>query len=122
MSGDLVFTVVLVVHVLAVVGMVVAAGLQLTVAPAGPLKIFKWVWLPTVGGAAVTGLLLWGLAALVAETEDPLKMGVKVAALLVGSAIAARYHAAERVDTPPWAIPTMATVVAAEVVLSFVWS
>ena len=121
MSGDLVFTVVLVLHILAVVGMVVAAGLQLTVAPAGPLKIFKWVWLPTVGGAAVTGLLLWGLAALLAADEDPLKMTVKVGALIVGSAIAAKYHAAEKVDTPPWAIPTMATVVAAEVVLSFVW-
>jgi hypothetical protein len=116
------FTVVLVLHIVAVVGMVVAVGLQLTVAPAGPLKIFKWVWLPTVGGAALTGLLLWGLAALLALDEDPLKMTVKVGAVLVGSAIAAKYHAAERVDTPRWAIPAMATVVAAEVVLSFVWS
>jgi hypothetical protein len=108
-------------HLTAMSGMLLATGLQLLLAPHGPLKRLKWLWLPTVGGAAVTGLLLIAFAGTSGHHEDAVKMFVKIVALLVGSGIAAKYHRCERVDTPVWAVPALGTVVTSEAVLSLLW-
>lgn len=118
---DVAFYLLLVLHFGTVAGMVVAVALQLRLAPSGPLKRLKWVWLPTVGGAAVTGLLVWLAAALVARDGDPVKMIVKIGVLALGCTIAARYHAVERSATPRWAIPALTTVVVGEVLMSLAW-
>lgn len=120
--GDIVFYSLLGLHLVAVVGMAVAVVLQLAMAPGGPLRILKWVWLPTVGGAAVTGLALWAMAAPTGHPVDTVKMLVKVGAVVLGSAIAAKYHAADRADTPSWAVPAMSTVVGSEVLMSTLWA
>jgi len=116
------WTVVLVVHLVGMVGMVVVAGVQLARFPFGPLKRLKWVWLPTVGTTVVTGALLMLVSGAAGMSYDLGKALVKIVVAALAVAVAARFHTAEREQTPPWVPSLLAVLVATDLGLSVLWT
>jgi hypothetical protein len=108
-------------HVGGVAGMVTASALQLAIAPQGPLKRLKWVWLPAVSSAAGSGLLLVALQPSAGHSRNRPKLATKVGLVLVSSAMAARYHTCEREATPSWLVPALVGTTGAAVAVSVGW-
>jgi peptidoglycan/LPS O-acetylase OafA/YrhL len=105
-------------HVGGVAGMVTASALQLAIAPRGPLKRLKWVWLPTVASAAGSGLVL---VALHPGARNWPKLTTKIGLVLVSSALAARYHTCEQEATPSWLVPSLVGTTGTAVAVSVGW-
>jgi hypothetical protein len=108
-------------HIGGVAGMVTASALQLAIAPQGPLKRLKWVWLPAVSSAAGSGLVLMALQPGAGHCRNWPKLATKLGLVLVSSALAARYHTREREDTPAWLVPSLVGTTGAAVAVSVGW-
>jgi hypothetical protein len=117
-----VWTVVLVIHLVAMAGMVVTAAVQLARFPFGPLKRLKWVWLPTVGTTVGTGLLLMLVSSAAGMSYDVGKALVKIVVAALAVVLAARFHTAEREQTPPWVPSVLAVFVVTDLGLSLLWT
>ena len=108
-------------HLGGVAGMVTASALQLAIAPQGPLKRLKWVWLPAVSSAAGSGLVLMALQPSAGHSRNRPKLATKLGLVLVSSALAARYHTCELQDTPAWLVPSLVGTTGAAVAVSVGW-
>jgi hypothetical protein len=118
---SVVFPVVVALHVLGVVGMVSAAVLQVFVAPLGPFKTFKWVWLPSVALSAASGLLLLAMDEVLGRDVNLAKMSVKIALVMLSTGIAMKYHRKDRAETPTWAVPYSTFAVGLVIGISVLW-
>ena len=108
-------------HILGVVGMSVAAVLQVVRAPLGPFKVLKWVWLPAVMLGIGSGLLLLAISVATDHEVNAAKMAVKIGLAVQAPLVAMKYHTRERAETPVWAVPYIVLSVAVTLAVSVLW-